>query len=105
MDKMKVYISGQITGLNIKVAEGYFEVVENKLSDAGHAPINPCKILPYDPKFTWKEYMIEDIKAIFDCEAMFMLDNWRESKGAQIEHMLAQHLGLKVFYSTHHNLF
>lgn len=102
---MQIYISGQITGLDIKVAEEYFEQIEDKLRQAGHHPINPCKILPYSPELTWKDYMVEDIKAIFNCEAMFMLENWRNSKGAKIEHDLAQHLGLKVYYATHHNLF
>lgn len=102
---MKIYISGKITGLDIKEAESIFEAVERKLHEAGLLPINPCKILPYAPQHTWKDYMLEDIKAIFDCEAMFMLDNWRDSKGAKIEHDIAHALGLKVYYSTHHNLF
>lgn len=102
---MRIYISGQITGLEIKTAESYFEMVENKLTEAGHTPINPCKILPYDPQHTWHDYMAEDIKALLYCDAIFMLENWTNSKGAKIEHGIAQGLGLPVYYAKNHNFF
>jgi hypothetical protein len=56
------------------------------------------KHVPYHPDKTWKDYMIEDIKLIFDCEAMHMLPNWILSKGAKIEHAIAQHLLLEITY-------
>jgi hypothetical protein len=102
---MKVYISGKITGLDIKVAEGYFEVIEQELSKAGHQPINPCKILPFHPDHTWQTYMIEDFKALLSCDAILMLENWTDSKGARIEHAIAKELGLNIYYQKNHQLF
>lgn len=99
---MRVYISGKITGLDIKVAEGYFEQVENQLKNAGHVPVNPCKILPWHPDYTWEEYMLADIKMIFGCNAMIMLENWSDSRGAKIEHAIAMQLGLEIYYPTMH---
>lgn len=102
---MKIYISGKITGLDIAVAEDLFEAAENKLKSAGMEPVNPCKILPYDPKHTWEDYMVEDVRALFKCNAILMLDNWQDSRGARVEHAIAKELGLKVFYSQNHNFF
>ena len=99
---MRVYISGKISGLDIKVAVSLFEKMENKLSAYGHIPVNPCKILPYDPKHQWEDYMIEDIRALFACDAIVMLDNWHLSKGAKIEHAIAQQMGLDIYYPAMH---
>jgi len=94
-----IYISGQITGLELKEAQANFEAAEQHLSEHGHTEIvNPMKLVPYHPDLTWKDYMIEDIKAIFDCKGMYMLSNWKESKGAKIEHAIAEHLGLSILY-------
>lgn len=101
----RIYISGKITGLDIKVAEGYFEAVEQQLTKAGHIPINPMKILGYDPKHTWKDYMVADIEALLGCDAILMLENWTDSKGAKIEHAIAEKLGLELYYSKNHNFF
>lgn len=87
------------------MAEEYFEQTEKLIRLAGHTPVNPCKILPYDPEHTWRDYMAEDIKALLYCDAIFMLDNWTNSKGAKIEHDIAQGLGLSVYYSKNHNFF
>lgn len=105
MGAKKIYISGKITGLDIKVAEALFEDMENKLSAAGHIPINPCKVLPYHPDHTWKTYMIEDIKALFECDAILMMENFSDSKGARMERAIAEHLGLPIYYQKNHDLF
>ena len=102
---MRVYISGKITGLDIKVAEEYFGMVENEIKSAGHVAVNPFKVVPYNPELTWKDYMLQDISALMDCDAILMLVNWRESKGAKIEHSIAEHMGMKIFYQKSHNLF
>ena len=44
--------------------------------------------------------MKADIKALCDCDGIFFLCNWKGSKGAKIEHEIAQHLGLEMLYET-----
>ena len=102
---MRIYISGQITGLDIKVAEEYFEQIENKLRDAGHVPINPMKVVEYHPDHKYEHYMAEDLKALCHCDAIFMLENWQNSRGAKIEHGVALGMEKMIFYSKNHNLF
>lgn len=50
---------------------------------------------------TYEEYLADDIKELANgCTAIFMLDNWKDSKGAKIELDLAKKLGLKIYYEN-----
>lgn len=93
---MKIYISGQITGLELKEARAKFDEIEKVLIKKGHNPINPMKLnMPIEGK-VWKDYMIDGIKLLLDCEAIYLLDNWKVSKGARIEYLIAQEMELTI---------
>ena len=93
---MKVYISGAITNNPNYMQD--FQQAEEKLLKAGYETVNPTKIVPYDENKTWKDYMKEDIKVLVDCDAIFMMNGWKESKGALVEHTLAEILEMEVIY-------
>lgn len=45
------------------------------------------------------EFFIEsDLELLSRSDAIFMLDNWEDSPGANKEHALAQELGIRIFY-------
>lgn len=95
---MKIYISGQITGLEYKDAFERFEKAENKINEQTlHEAVNPMK-LNHNHDKSWENYMLEDIKALFDCDAIYMLNNWGSSKGARIERSIAIEIGLEIIY-------
>ena len=96
---MKTYISGKITGLELSEAFDNFKNAENHLNSNGHNAINVMEIFRNIPNWTWKDYMIADIKELLECESIFMLSNWRDSKGATIENSVAKGLGLTIIYS------
>lgn len=91
----KIYISGKITGLDN--FRSVFLSAENSLSKQGFTVINPCD-LPEDHDKTWKSYMKEDLKALKECEYVFMLNNWTDSKGAKVEHWFAKRYGKTIIY-------
>lgn len=98
---MKIYISGRITGnahymQDFERAESYlnFSNINGQKFDV----VNPCKVSPFDENKTWRDYMREDIKALVDCDAIYMLRGWRRSKGARLERRIAIKLGLEVIY-------
>lgn len=93
----KIYISGKITGIEQEAFE-IFEKVELDLFSQGHEVINPMKLNHNHHDQSWHSYMKTDIKALCDCDEVFMLHNWTDSKGAIIEHTIAMFLGLKVVY-------
>jgi len=92
----KVYISGKITGIENE-APLLFAKAEKHLQENKYLTVNPMT-LNHDHDKSWHAYMKEDVKALCDCDAIYMLTNWKDSKGAIIEHEIAIYLGLKVIY-------
>lgn len=97
--KPTVYLSGKISGLKEPVAQAKFEKAERMFIDFGYDVVNPMK-LDHDHDRTWCEYMKRDIKALCDCTMICMLPNWEESRGAVVEHTIAQMIGIPVFYEA-----
>lgn len=95
-DARTVYISGQITGLEQEVAQAKFEEAEILLVEKGYKPFNPMKLNPPTISKRWKEYMLDDIILLFNCDAIYLLDNWQESKGARIEHFIAKEMNMVI---------
>jgi hypothetical protein len=95
---MKVYISGQITELDLEQAKYKFNWAESWLKVRGYIPVNPMNVSPYVEGKEWKEYMKECVAALFDCDAIYMLSNWRESKGARIEKAIAEEMKMTIMF-------
>lgn len=94
---MKIYISGKITGLSIKEATSNFDKAETLLVGLGHQVVNPMKLVPYSPNLSWLDYMRADIKALVDCDGIFLLPDWSRSNGAILEHQIAKGLRMPAF--------
>jgi hypothetical protein len=92
---MVVYISGKVTGLDIEISKQLFQDAETKLIELGYEVINPLK-LPNDHDKTWESYMRVCITYLTKCDAIYMIDGWENSKGANLEYYLAYELKLKV---------
>lgn len=45
----------------------------------------------------WLACMRVDIKQLVDCDAVYMLDGWRASRGGRCEYNLAHDLGLQIY--------
>lgn len=96
----KIYISGKITGLSQTEAFANFERAEIQLHAFGFEAINPMKKVSEQEGKSWKEYMLEDIAILWDCDAIYMLCNWKDSKGAKIERAIAENLGMPVLLES-----
>jgi hypothetical protein len=90
-EQVKVYIAGKITG-NPDYKQQFAEA-EKKLREKGHTTMNPA-VLP--DGFEHQEYMKICFSMIDVCDAVFFLDNWRDSIGAnmEIEYAFAQNKGI-----------
>lgn len=94
-----IYISGQVTSLELHEAQRNFESAEGLLSAVGLDPVNPMKNgLPEDA--CWHEHMIKDIELLFPCDGILMLSNWHNSRGARIEHNIAIQTGKIIMYES-----
>jgi len=110
-----IYISGKIGERIISDStREKFEKVERQLKEQGHYTVNPTagrwqQVLEgawgrkcaenWDAKMTFYAYALaSDMKRIASCDAIYMLPDFMESKGAKAEHAFAIAIGLEVIY-------
>lgn len=93
---MKVYISGPITGFNRTAVEQMFAAAEEKIRQRGDIPINPLRN-GLTEEATWREHMNADLRMLIECDAIYMVGQWWESRGAMIEWNLANGLDLRMY--------
>lgn len=91
---MRIYIAGKMTGLP-ELNFPAFHAEAARLRALGHEVINPTEINP-DQHMTWLECMRTDIAALVFCDAIQLLPGWQNSKGATLEHHIAERLGLHI---------
>jgi len=97
--KDKIYISGAINSVGLKAATVLFNNAEQHLKQIGYDVINPLSLCNGE-NISWAECMLEDIKYLFDCDSIYVLNNWRISTGARIEVGIAQELGMNIIYQN-----
>lgn len=100
MGKEYVYISGAITGTTDY--EERFAKAKEVLQIRGFVVCNPLDISAvvesHNASPTWADYMKVDIRYLCVCESIYMLKGWQDSRGAKLEHHIAQELGMKIYY-------
>ena len=92
---LKVYIIGAVTGLPREAVVAKFDKAAAALKSAGMIPVNPVEIVPEDTN--WHDAMRQCIKAMLTCDAVMILDDWMESKGAMLEVAIARNLDMQQF--------
>lgn len=95
---MKAYISGRITGLELQEAEANFENASNLIESIGMVAVNP--LVGADQSKTWEQHMVRDIEMLMGCDAILMLNDWHESRGARIEKYIAEERGMLILYQS-----
>lgn len=93
---MKIYVSLPITGIPIEEAKQKADSVKRKLSELGHNVVTPFDVCPEENK-PYSYYMGKDIETIIDSDAIFLCDDWIESKGCMLEYYAARIYG-KIVY-------
>jgi len=99
---MKIYISGPIS--NDPYHSDAFEKASEYLTHLGYRVVNPLNIKektfkgPDKEYKLWNYYMRQSIKLLMGCDQIYMLEKWKESRGAKIEHQLALDLSMPRTY-------
>lgn len=89
---IRIYISGPMTGLP-DFNYPAFNQAAAELRAQGYHVENPAE---NPERSTWAEYMKSAVAQLTACDMIKMLPGWEESRGAIIEHKLAQDLGIEV---------
>ena len=108
MKKIKIYLSGAITGRENYKQEFYeakeklikFQEDNNKRKDKEKIDldiINPCDYDHLNKSGRWEEYLKNDIKLLVDCDCLIDIENdSNNSKGAMLEKMICTALGIPI---------
>lgn len=103
------YISGKISVTGNEKQEDneeLFMLAEEHLQNEGHLTHNPARFKFSDEELAgltemeqWSRYLSRDLAWIIEHRpSLFMLKNWKESRGAILERDMALALGLEVVY-------
>lgn len=95
---MRIYVAGPMTGypeLNFPA----FHAAAASLRADGHHVENPAEINA-DPKADWTDCMFADLLALTGCDAIYLLNGWQQSPGAQIERLWALRTGKEIIYAS-----
>ena len=113
--KPRCYIAGPIA--RVPDFRARFAAAVPVVESLGYDPVNPCDITPaahygecppgYDPGEKGAHassacFMRSDLRALLDCDAIYMLPGWRESRGATVEHTVAVACGIPVLEEGNH---
>lgn len=98
---IKIYLSGKITGVK-DLNKPKFEAAEkllitcNKYKNVYVHVYNPHKLDDKHDK-SWGGYMRECINALTLSDEIYMLDDWRGSRGALVELFVAKCLNIPIY--------
>lgn len=92
---MKIYISGPISGLPLETVYNNFTNAEVQLLEQGYEVVNPLNN-GLSTNATWEEHMRVDLKLLMECDTIYLLKGYKDSKGAMIEYDLARILDYDI---------
>lgn len=104
--KIVVYVSGAYSGNSKEEIARNIQLAREaaiQLWEIGFAVICPHLNTIYfeeDCNCTYDDYLNADKEIVKRCDAIFMLENWKSSKGARVEKLTAQDNNIPIFYKT-----
>lgn len=95
---MRIYIAGPMSGLPDNNYPA-FHAAAARLRARGWHVENPAESpSPHvDADCEWTAYMRMGISQLMTCHAIYLLPGWQNSRGASIEYLVAQRLGLPIY--------
>lgn len=94
---MKIYTAGKISGLNREDVIKKFEAAQKCLVANGHQVFIPSVLPAYD-EVSHEDYLHICYAMIDICDAVYMLSDWQQSKGARMELQYAADHRKEILY-------
>lgn len=86
---MKVYVSLPITGFPLNIVKKRAKQYKKELQADGYEVITPFDVCNESNR-SYAHYMGEDIKALLECDAIYLASGWHGSKGCIAEYEVAR---------------
>lgn len=97
MNKEIVYVAGKITG-DKKYKQKFYEA-DWKLREMGYENVVlPTCLSHFENFYSWEQFMNVCFAFIENADIVYMLKDWKDSKGACKEHSYALELDKKIIY-------
>ena len=93
--KLRIFISGPMEGKENYLND--FLQATQTIRSAGHIPVNPAALPAVYPDADREEYLKFDLALLAECDAVYFLPGWKESRGANREYGYALGLGKMIF--------
>ena len=90
-----LYIAGPMTGVE-NFNYDAFNKAAAFLRSLDFTVYNPAENFGGDQSLRWQTYLRLAVKQVADSYALVLLPGWKTSKGARLEHFIAQELGLPI---------
>lgn len=92
---MRLYLSGPMTGLP-EFNRPAFRAAAKQLRDHGYKVASPAE-LEGDDQDPWEMWVRKALALMLTCDAVVFLPGWRLSRGARLEHLVADELGMQQY--------
>lgn len=99
---MVTYISGPVRGTTDYVDR--FAAAHIQLASRGYIPVSPLDNGHQDlgdeneDEQAYLAYLKRDIRTLLECDQVYMLRGWESSRGARLEKLIAEGLGMPVMF-------
>ena len=91
---IKLYLAGPMAGIEEHNFPAFHRAAK-QLRAAGFEVLNPAE-LEGEKDREWAYYLKRDIPYLLKCDAVAVLDFWRDSRGARLETSIAAELGMPI---------
>lgn len=95
----RVYLSGPMTGIadfNFPA----FHAAAERWRQIGYDVVSPAESYDGRTDLPRPTYLRKDIQALLSVDGIVMLAGWEKSKGATLEHSIAEELGLTIYFDS-----